>query len=155
MSIVFRAIIYWLFSTMSLRDSFTGSPAAGKVTIIGVCVCVCTFSRRATQQIKYLRFPDAYAIASSRTSYSTSDTDFYSKVGIASGQECIGTIFRPVGKMPRIQRSMHDAASSRSTAMFSTIPNHGRAYRSLMNMKHCTGTACLLAVLNGGAFTGF
>lgn len=155
MSIVPWAFISCFFSTMSLFHSITDIPRAGEVIAINACVLVSTAIGQATPQENYLRFSKPYDIASSWTCFSSSYKTLRNDESNAPGWECIGTIFRAVGKMPRIPWSLCDVPSNRSIATFSTIPNHARACRSLVHtyrdMTISTGKHCFMVVLNGGA----
>lgn len=79
-------------------------------------------------------------------------------LSIATGRDCIGRIFHFVEMMPRINQSMYDVPINTSTTMYSTLPNHGCSCGSPMHtsrdMRPCTVTVCLIAVLDGGALPG-
>lgn len=143
---------------MCLWDSINDGSAAGDVTVISACVHGCTCIGHAMGKGKWLRFPKPYEIVSFWTSASRSDNNLGSEVSIATGQERIGLISRPVGKITLIHRSMYDVPGSRSSVRFSTIPNHVCPFRSPIhtcgNMRPCTGTAFLLAVHSGETLIG-
>lgn len=86
------------------------------------------------------------------------DITFASDMSIASVGMCIGTNFHSVGPMHRIQQMIYEVPNSRSTAIFSKVLDHEwvcyHPVHTCRNMRHCTRTAWLLAVLNGGALAG-
>lgn len=67
--------------------------------------------------------------------------------------------FSSVGMMPRIYQLMYAVSCTRSTARLSTIMNQVSGCRcpihKYRDTRRCTGLACLVAIFNGEALTGF
>lgn len=123
--------------------------------------CLCTrlhcYQTRSTTE-KYLRLPEPYALASCRTFSLMSETTFGSDVSFTTLRECTGTIARSTLKMLQIHLLIYDVPSNTSTASCPTVPNHSSLCRypihTSRNTRPCMGTACLVAVRNGGASPG-
>lgn len=74
---------------MSVWDYIIESQAAGKIIVMETCMDGCTFARRATQQVIYIKFLESYPIMSSETSSWRSEMTLASDVSIVAGRECI------------------------------------------------------------------
>lgn len=143
---------------MSLPVSIKDCSAAEGATVIQTCVHGCIVIGCAKRQGKHLRFPEPYAILSSRRPSLRSDMTCGSAVSVPTGRKRIDVIFRLVVKMPRIHQAIYGLRNNRFTAKISIIRRHVRAsrcpIRTCRDISPSTRTASTVKVLSGRALTG-